>query len=373
MRPSSYAAVPRHDHQAFAAERSRGSVRRRRTRGPGAGWRSRQWTLIRGRRGNRRRGSDRVPAQHTGAGFAAITRHRPSCKTSRCAASRGDPHPHGRHPTRRHCRTPHRCTEAIRPPAEAGDHRPDRRGPPRLGGAVAIPPGLRTDATGIPDKHAPLCRRTQVTEGRLGRCAEELRAEGVGDPLFVLVSGPPTWTPSALTGQVAGVCRTSGSLPGGGDLGRGAVAEAGVRPLVVAVDVVPDLPSCLLDGLPLRAPGAALLELAEPGLDERLGLRVAVAAAAVGDAAGGQMLPEVPAGELASRCRCRGSAGPAGPGGPARRPRRRRSPRRRGSADRPTSRRVRGCSSRRWRAGRPSRAARSRPWSCRYARARRGG
>jgi hypothetical protein len=40
----------------------------------------------------------------------------------------------------------------------------------------------------------------------------------------------------------------------------------------------------LFDGLPLGAPGAALLELAEPGLDERLGLGVAVAAASVGDA-----------------------------------------------------------------------------------------
>jgi hypothetical protein len=54
----------------------------------------------------------------------------------------------------------------------------------------------------------------------------------------------------------------------------------------VELGVVADLPSCLLDRLLFGAPGAALLELAEPGLDERLGLWVAVAAAAIGDAAG---------------------------------------------------------------------------------------
>jgi len=89
-----------------------------------------------------------------------------------------------------------------------------------------------------------------------------------------------------------------GMLPGVGDLGRSAVTEAGVRPVVIALDVLPDLPSGLVDGLPLRAPGAALLELAEPGLDDRLGLRIAVAAAAVGDAAGGRVPAEIPGGEL---------------------------------------------------------------------------
>jgi hypothetical protein len=76
-------------------------------------------------------------------------------------------------------------------------------------------------------------------------------------------------------------------LPGAGDLGRGAVADPGVGPLVIGRDVVGDLLPRLFDGLPFGAPGAALLELAEPGLNERLGLRVAVAAAAVGDPAGG--------------------------------------------------------------------------------------
>ena len=46
-------------------------------------------------------------------------------------------------------------------------------------------------------------------------------------------------------------------------------AEAGMRPLVVAGDVGADLGSGLVDGFPLGAPGAAFLELAEPGLDER--------------------------------------------------------------------------------------------------------
>ncbi len=46
------------------------------------------------------------------------------------------------------------------------------------------------------------------------------------------------------------------------------------------VDVLPDFLAGLLDGLLLRPPGAALLELAEPGLDERLGLGVAPGARA---------------------------------------------------------------------------------------------
>ncbi len=44
--------------------------------------------------------------------------------------------------------------------------------------------------------------------------------------------------------------------------------------MVVGVDVVGDLFPCLVEGFPLGAPGAALLELAEPGLDERLALRI---------------------------------------------------------------------------------------------------
>ena len=64
--------------------------------------------------------------------------------------------------------------------------------------------------------------------------------------------------------------------------------------MVVVLDVVGDLLPCVVDGFPFGAPGAAFLELAEPGLDERLGLGVAVAAAAVGDAAGGEVSAEVP-------------------------------------------------------------------------------
>ncbi len=68
-------------------------------------------------------------------------------------------------------------------------------------------------------------------------------------------------------GRARGSARRAGAF-----FGRCLVAEAGVGPVVVAVDVLPDLPSRLLDRLPLRAPGAAFLELAEPGLDECLGL-----------------------------------------------------------------------------------------------------
>src|SRR3546814_11908124 len=59
-----------------------------------------------------------------------------------------------------------------------------------------------------------------------------------------------------------------------------------------------DLRSRCFDGLPLGSPGAALLELAEPGLDEGLGLGVAVGASTVGDAPGGEVLAEVPGREL---------------------------------------------------------------------------
>jgi hypothetical protein len=57
-----------------------------------------------------------------------------------------------------------------------------------------------------------------------------------------------------------------------------------VRPVVVGLDVGADLRSGFVDGLELFAPDAALFELAEPRLDERLALGVAVAAAAVRDA-----------------------------------------------------------------------------------------
>ncbi len=54
--------------------------------------------------------------------------------------------------------------------------------------------------------------------------------------------------------------------------------------VVVALDVGADLGSGLVEGFELLAPDAALLELGKPRFDERLGLRVAVATAAVHDA-----------------------------------------------------------------------------------------
>jgi hypothetical protein len=62
------------------------------------------------------------------------------------------------------------------------------------------------------------------------------------------------------------------------------VAQAGVRAVVVAVDVGGDLGACVVEGLELGAPDEPLLEVSEPRFDERLALGVAVAAAAVGDA-----------------------------------------------------------------------------------------
>jgi hypothetical protein len=53
--------------------------------------------------------------------------------------------------------------------------------------------------------------------------------------------------------------------------------------VVVTVDVGADRGAGLLEGLELFAPDAAQLELGEPGLDERLALGVAVAAAAMRD------------------------------------------------------------------------------------------
>ena len=54
-------------------------------------------------------------------------------------------------------------------------------------------------------------------------------------------------------------------------------------PVVVALDVASDARSRLFDRLVLRSPDLALLQLAEPRLDERLRLGVAVAAPAMGD------------------------------------------------------------------------------------------
>lgn len=72
-------------------------------------------------------------------------------------------------------------------------------------------------------------------------------------------------------------------FPGGGDLARGAVGQPAVGTVVVAVDVGADRSSGLVDGLELLARDAALLELAEPGLDEALAPGIAVAAATVDD------------------------------------------------------------------------------------------
>jgi hypothetical protein len=57
-----------------------------------------------------------------------------------------------------------------------------------------------------------------------------------------------------------------------------------VRAVVVAVDVSADYLPWLVEGFELVQPDAALLELCEPGLDERLAFGVAVAAAAMRDA-----------------------------------------------------------------------------------------
>jgi hypothetical protein len=52
--------------------------------------------------------------------------------------------------------------------------------------------------------------------------------------------------------------------------------------VVVVGDVGGDVLSGLVDGFPFGSPGDPFLELAEPGLDERLGFEVAVAATAMG-------------------------------------------------------------------------------------------
>ena len=103
-------------------------------------------------------------------------------------------------------------------------------------------------------------------------------------------------------------------FPGRGDLARGAVGEAAVGSVVVAVDVGADRGAGLLERLELFAPDAALLELGEPGLDEGLALGVAVAAAAVRDPVLGEAGAERAAGVGAAvvgperqlaRARCR--------------------------------------------------------------------
>jgi len=50
-----------------------------------------------------------------------------------------------------------------------------------------------------------------------------------------------------------------------------------VGPVVAGLDVGGDRRPGVIEGLELRAPDEALLELGEPGLDEGLGLGIAVA------------------------------------------------------------------------------------------------
>jgi hypothetical protein len=70
-----------------------------------------------------------------------------------------------------------------------------------------------------------------------------------------------------------------------------------VRAVVVVVDVAGELAPGLLERVELRAPHEALLQLAEPALDERLGLGVAVAAAPMRDAEARERLLERAGGE----------------------------------------------------------------------------
>ena len=72
-------------------------------------------------------------------------------------------------------------------------------------------------------------------------------------------------------------------FPCRGDLERRAVSQPAVWPMVVGVDVASDLLAGLAERLEFFTPGAAQFGLREPQLDERLGIGVAVAAAAMGD------------------------------------------------------------------------------------------
>lgn len=148
------------------------------------------------------------------------------------------------------------------------------------------------DDTGMLDNHrvSPQPAHTQHRRRADRRC-------GAADSSLRGHAG--TWTLSS-TGQVAVVCRCSGSAQVRATSAGGAVGRPGVGPVAVGVDVGGDLGAGGLDGLPAGEPGAALRELPEPGPDERLGLEVAGAAAAAGDAAGRQVLAEVRAGELAA-------------------------------------------------------------------------
>ena len=75
------------------------------------------------------------------------------------------------------------------------------------------------------------------------------------------------------------------------NLARCSVVEPAVGPAVVVLDVGADHLPGLVEGLELVAPDAALFEVAKPGLDERLALGVAVAAAAMCHAEAGEHEP----------------------------------------------------------------------------------
>ncbi len=68
-------------------------------------------------------------------------------------------------------------------------------------------------------------------------------------------------------------------------------------PVVVAVDVAADASAGVVQGLVFVQPHLPFFEFPEPGLDERLGFGVAVAAAAVADPELAEFLAEAAGGE----------------------------------------------------------------------------
>lgn len=68
--------------------------------------------------------------------------------------------------------------------------------------------------------------------------------------------------------------------------------------MAVGADVVGDVAAGVVDRFPFGSPGAALLELAEPGLDERLRFGISVATARMRHASGGEVFAEAARGEL---------------------------------------------------------------------------
>lgn len=90
---------------------------------------------------------------------------------------------------------------------------------------------------------------------------------------------------------------------------------------MVGLDVGGGRRLCFFEGLELRAPDQALLQLREPRLDEGLRLGVAVAATTVGDLRLLEAGAESRVRYRRCRCRCRGSVGRARRLGRRRRPR----------------------------------------------------